>query len=170
MEAYEAILSRRSIRQYTAEKVPEALIDELLRAAMSAPSAHNRQPWHFVIIDDRKLLDEIPKVHPWADMLRNAPLAILVCGDLQADSGLGFWVEDCSAATENILLAAHAKGLGAVWVGIYPVEGRSAALLRKLVGIPEHIEPMSLVPIGYPVAKKPPADRYNPAKVHRNRW
>lgn len=170
MEAMEAILSRRSIRHYTAEPVPEEMIQELLKAAMSAPSAHNRQPWHFVIITDRKILDEIRQVHPYASMLQEAQVVILVCGDLQLDQGSGFWVQDCAAATENILLAANAKGLGAVWVGIYPVEETSASLIRKLIGLPEHIVPLSLVPMGYPVEKKPPANRSNPDRIHRNRW
>ncbi len=170
MEALEAILTRRSIRSYTAEKVSDQVVKELLEAAMSAPSAHNKQPWHFVVIDDRKILDEIAKVHPWASMLEEAPIAILVCGDLKVDNRLGFWVQDCAAATENILLAAHAKGLGAVWVGIYPVEERSATVIRKMIGIPEHIVPLSLIPLGYPAEKKSRANRYNPAKVHRNKW
>jgi len=170
MEALEAILSRRSIRSYTAEQVPDQVVEELLEAAMSAPSAHNKQPWHFILIDDRKILDEISRIHPWASMLRKAPLAILVCGDLQVDNGLGFWVLDCAAATQNILLAAHAKGLGAVWVGIYPVEERSATAIRKMTGIPEHIAPLSLIPLGYPAEGKSGANRYNADKVHRNKW
>jgi len=177
MEALDAILSRRSIRNYTEEKIPGDLIQELLEAAMSAPSAHNKQAWHFVIIDDRNILDEIRKVHPWASMLTSATLAILVCGDLQVDSGLGFWVQDCSAwvqdcsaATQNILLAAHAKGLGAVWVGIYPVEQKSADVITRMVKLPEHIIPLSLIPVGHPAEKKPRANRYDPTKVHRNYW
>jgi nitroreductase len=170
MEALEAILSRRSIRHYTAERIPKDVVHELLEAAMSAPSAHNKQTWHFVIIYDKKIFDEIRKVHPWSSMLTSAPLAILVCGDLQVDSGLGFWVQDCSAATQNILLAAHAKGLGSVWVGIYPVEQKSADVIKRMVKLPEHIVPFSLIPVGYPAEMKARANRYNPAKVHENSW
>ena len=170
MEALDAVFSRRSIRHYTADEVPEELVHELLRAAMSAPSAHNKQPWHFVIIDERGILNEVAQVHPWANMLREAPLAILVCGDLHIDNGVGFWIQDCAAATQNILIAAHAKGLGAVWVGIYPAAEKSAALISRLINMPEYIIPLSLIPVGYPAEKKSPVNRYDPTKIHRNNW
>ena len=169
MEAIDAILSRRSIRKYTAERVPETVVNELLEAAMSAPSAGNQQPWHFIVIDDRTILDEIPKYHPYSSMLAEAPVAILVCGDLQLETLDGFWVQDCSAATENILIAAQAKGIGAVWLGIYPVEERVRGF-QKLLGLPEHVIPLSLVSLGYPAEEKPGANRYNASRIHRNRW
>lgn len=169
MEAMEAILSRRSIRRYTAEPVLEKVIQELLEAAMSAPSANNEQPWHFVIINERQILDEIPKYHPYSYMLREAPLAIAVCGDLKRETVKGYWVQDCSAATENILIAAQAKGLGAVWLGIYPREERAIAF-QKLLRLPEHIIPLCLVSVGYPAEKKPHANRYDPSRIHHNRW
>jgi len=167
MEAMEAMLSRRSIRKYTQQPVSSELVNELLKAAMSAPSATNKQPWHFIIINNRELLDSIPQFHPFADMLYLAPLAIAVCGDLKVQSV--FWVQDCSAASENILLAAHASGLGAVWVSVYPREERVQGL-RNLLGLPEHIIPLSLISLGYPVEKKSPSKRYNPEKVHHNGW
>ena len=169
MEAMEAILSRRSIRQYTGEPVLEAVIKELLEAAMSAPSANNEQPWQFVIINDRRILDEIPRFHPYAHMLKEASWAIAVCGDMNLDSMEGYWVQDCSAATENILIAAHAKGLGAVWLGVYPGEDR-VKMVQKLLGLPEPVIPLCLISIGYPAEKKPPARRYNESRVHHNRW
>ena len=169
MEAIDAILSRRSVRRYTAEQVPEKVIHELLEAAMSAPSASNEQPWQFVIINDRQVLDEIPKYHPYAGMLKEASLAIAVCGDLELEALKGYWVQDCSAATENILIAAQANGLGAVWLGVYPWQERVAAT-RKLLGLPEHIIPLCLISIGYPAEKKPRANRYNASRVHYNRW
>lgn len=169
MDAMEALRGRRSIRRYTAEPVPEALTVEILQAAMSAPSAGNEQPWHFVVITDRRLLGEIPRIHPYAQMSKEAAVAILVCGDLHRDRLDGFWVQDCSAATENILVAAHARGLGAVWVGIYPREERVVAF-RRLLGIPEHVVPFALVPMGHPAEQKPPADRYDPERVHQNSW
>ncbi|MBA7622516.1 NADH dehydrogenase [subsurface metagenome] len=169
MEAMDAILSRRSIRRYTAESVPEKVIQELLEAAMSAPSANNEQPWHFIIINDRRILDEIPKYHPYSYMLKEAPLAIAVCGDLKLETMEGYWVQDCSAATENILIAAQAKGLGAVWLGIYPREERAAAI-QKLLGLPEHIIPLCLISIGYPAEKKTRANRYDLSRTHHNQW
>lgn len=165
----DAILSRRSIRKYTTKPVPDQLVKEVLEAAMSAPSAGNEQPWHFIVITDRQILDEIPKYHPYSHMVREAPVAILVCCDLQLDKHDGFWVQDCAAATENLLIAVQAQGLGGVWLGVYPREQRITGL-RKLLAIPEHVIPFSLIPIGYPAEDKPRADRYNTARVHHNRW
>ncbi len=168
VDAIEAILSRRSIRNYTSQKVSDELIKELLEAAMSAPSAGNEQPWHFVIINDRNLLGEITRFHPYSGMLRKAQVAILVCVDL--DSGNeGFLVQDGSAATENLLIAAHAKGLGAVWLGIYPLKERIAGML-KLLDLPERILPLSLISMGYPAEEARREDRYHLARVHTNRW
>lgn len=169
MDAMEAILSRRSIRRYTKDPVPDEIIRELLEAAMSAPSAGNEQPWHFVVIKDRKILDEIPKFHPYSAMLREAPLAILICGDESLQKYKGYWVQDCSAATENLLIAVHAKGLGGVWLGVYPVEERIIGL-RKLLGIPDNVIPFSLVSIGYPAEQKPRANRYDQSRVHYDKW
>ncbi|MDH4162910.1 MAG: nitroreductase family protein [Nitrospirota bacterium] len=171
MDTMEAIFSRRSIRVYTPKPVPGSLVTELLRAAMAAPSAGNEQPWHFIVITERELLDAIPKFHPYSAMLKHASVAILVCGDPTKEKHKGYWVQDCSAATENLLLAATAKGLGAVWTGIYPTEDRVAGM-RKLLNLPEHIIPLSLVPIGYPGELKLPdhADRFDPGRVHKERW
>jgi nitroreductase len=169
MDAMDAILSRRSIRKYTSESITEATLQELLEAAMSAPSAGNEQPWHFVVISDRQVLDEIPKVHPYSQMLREASLAILICGDKTLEKYPGFWVQDCAAAAENLLIAVQAKGLGAVWLGIYPVEERVIAL-RKLLSIPEHVIPFSLIPVGHPGEKKPRSHRYDSTRIHRNQW
>jgi len=170
MDAMETLFSRRSIRKYTAEPVTEEVLREILEAAMSAPSAGNQQSWHFVVINDRKILDEIPSFHPHSQMLKEAPVAILVCGDLKLEKHVGYWVQDCSAATENLLLAIHAKGLGAVWLGIFPREERVEGL-RKLLDIPDHVIPLSLIPIGHPAESKPPRpDRYNVDKIHYNKW
>lgn len=164
-----AILARRSIRKYTEQPVSKEAIREILEAAMSAPSAGNEQPWHFIVINDRKILEEIPKFHLYSQMLKDAPIAILVCGDEQLEKYKGFWVQDCSAATENILIAVQEKGLGAVWLGIYPEEDRVAGI-RQLLNIPANIIPLSLIPIGYPGEEKPPANRYDPARIHYNKW
>jgi len=169
MDTFDAIFSRRSVRQYTSKVVPDALVTELLKAAMAAPSAGNEQPWQFIVVRDRAILDEIPKFHPYSAMVKHASVAILVCGDLTLEKYKGFWVQDCSAATENLLLAATAKGLGAVWTAVYPMEDRVAGM-RKLLNLPEHIMPLSLVPIGYPASPLPAADRFNVARIRRDRW
>lgn len=168
MDAMEAILTRRSIRKYTKDPVPESLVDELLKAAMAAPSARNEQPWHFVVVSDHKILDEIPKFHPFSKMLPDAALAILVCGDTAPLSDT-YWIQDCSAAIENILVAARAKGLGTVWLGIYPSETRYKQM-QQLLGIPEKVIPLGLISIGYPAEEKPPSNRFNASRVHYNKW
>lgn len=164
-----AILARRSIRKYTSQPVSDEVVKELLTAAMCAPSAANRRPIHYVVIRDREILDSIPKHHPYSSMLKEASVAILVCGDLQLDKNTGFWVQDCAAATENILIAVQDKGLGAVWLGIHPVEERALAI-QQLLGLPKDIIPLSLIPVGYPAEDKPAVDRYDESRVHFNRW
>ena len=165
----DAILKRRSIRKYTGEPVPENALKDLLEAAMAAPSAGNEQPWHFIVIKDRAILDQIPRVHPYSRMIKQTPVAILVCGDLNLAAHGEMWVQDCAAATENLLIAVQARGLGAVWLGVYPREERMDGL-RKLLRIPENVVPFSLIPVGYPAERKPPASRYKESRVHYNRW
>jgi len=169
MDAIEAIFTRRSIRKYLDKPVAEELVQKLLAAAMQAPSARNQQSWQFVVIDDRAILGKIPAFMPNAAMAAEAPLAILVCGDLALEKSPGYWVVDCAAATENILLAAHALGLGAVWTGVYPREQRMEGL-RRLVGLPEKIVAHSLVVLGYPAQQVQAEDRYRPERIRRNRW
>ncbi len=165
----DAIFVRRSVRKFTTEKVLPPALDYMLKAAMAAPSAGNQQPWEFVVIDDRAVLDKIPSVHPYAEMLKQSPLAILVCGDLTREKRKGFWIQDCAAATQNLLLAATTLGLGSVWLGVYPREDRVEGL-RALLNLPEHIVPFALVPVGEPDEHKPPSDRYDATRVHKNKW
>jgi nitroreductase len=169
MEAFEAILSRRSIRKYLGTPVSEHDLHQLLDAAMNAPSSSNGQPWHFVVVSDRKLLDEIPRFHAYSNMLKEAPLAVVVCGDTKLEKTRGVWMQDCAAATQNMLLAARALGLGSVWLGVYPLEERVSGV-RALLGLPDNIMPLSIVAIGHPGETKPPANRFNPERVHRNKW
>jgi nitroreductase len=169
METLEAIFTRRSIRLYTPKPVSRGVIDEILRAAMSAPSAGGEQPWHFIVITDQAILAEIPKFHPYAGMLKQAHVAILVCGDPTLEKYKGYWMLDCAAATQNMLLAAHAKGLGSVWCGVYPTEDRIINL-RRLLGLPEHVVPFSLIPLGFPAEIKPAQARFNGSRVHHNGW
>ncbi len=169
MDTIEAIRTRRSIRRYTGEAVSDAVLAEILAAAMSAPSAGNQQPWQFVVIADRALREAIAQFHPYAQMVPEAPVAIAVCGDLRLESYKGYWVQDCSAATQNLLLAAHAKGLGAVWVGIYPVEDR-VRRLQQLLALPAQVVPLAVVPVGVPAERVAAANRFDAARIHRNRW
>lgn len=169
MDAIEAILTRRSIRKYIKKPISEKDIEDLLESAMSAPSAGNEQPWHFIVISDPKILKEIPSFHNHAQMLNEASVAILVCNDKSLEKHGEMWIQDCSAATENMLIAVNAKGLGAVWLGIYPREERINGM-RKLLSIPDHIIPFSLISIGYPGEQKPSANRYDVSRVHKNKW
>jgi nitroreductase len=169
MDTLDAIFTRRSIRKYTDRPVPEELVTGLLKAAMAAPSAGNEQAWQFIVIRDRTLLDAIPKFHPYAAMIKFAPVAILVCGDLTLEKYKGCWVQDCSAAAQNLLLAATAQGLGAVWTAVYPMEDRVTGM-RKLLSLPEHVISLSLIPVGYPAEQPAKAERFNSARVHQDRW
>jgi nitroreductase len=169
MDAFDAILTRRSIRKYKKKTISDEILQNLLQAAFSAPSAGNQQPWHFVILDDRKILNVIHTFHPSAKMLTEADKAILVCGDLHLEKFKGYWMIDCAAATENILLAAHSLGLGACWLGIYPREGRVAGM-RKLLQLPTHIIPFALISLGYPAEIKAREERYNTSQIHQNKW
>jgi len=166
-ELIETIFRRRSIRNYTDSPVSEIDIQTLLEAAMAAPSASNRKPWHFVLIDDREVLGRLADAHPYGKMLPHAPLCIAVCGDTTISDR--FWVQDCSAATENLLLAATALGLGAVWLGVYPNEDRGSAI-REILGIPAHVPPLNLISIGHPDEDKASRTQYDRTRVHRGRW
>ena len=171
MEAMEAILGRRSIRRYTNQAVGEEVMERLLRAGMAAPSANNEQPWHFVVIRERGILETVCDFHPYAQMLKEAPAAVCVCGDLDLEKtpGLGYWILDCAAATENILLAAQALGLGACWLGIHPRAERKEGL-RRLLELPQHVAPFSLIALGYPAEQKGASQRYRAERVHWDRW
>jgi nitroreductase len=169
METLEAILTRRSVRSFTDQPVAAELVTELLRAAMQAPSAGNQQPWQLVVLDDRATLEHAAAAHPYAPMAAHAPVAVVVCGDTRLERHTGYWVQDCSAAVQNLLLAAHARGLGAVWTGIYPRTERVQAF-QDLLRIPAEVIPLAMVVLGYPAHLAEPADRFLPERVHRNSW
>ena len=168
--AIETIMTRTSIRSYTDHTVSADTVEMLLRAGMAAPTAVNAQPWHFVVINERAKLDELAGTNRHGDMLRQAPLAIVVCGNMEKamqGPGQAFWIQDCSAATENILLAAHALGLGAVWTGCYPMEERVAAV-SEVLGLPETIVPLCVIVMGYPNENPQPKDKWKPENVSYN--
>ncbi len=169
MDALKAILGRRSIRKFTGETVPDEDVKKLLEAAMAAPSACNQQPWHFVVIRSRDTFNGIMQVQPYTKMLEKASLAVVVCADPELQTCPGFWVQDCSAATENLLLAVHAMGHGATWCGVYPSD-EVVWKMRELLGLPKQVYPLCVVAIGVPDEKKQPADRYNEDRVHPEKW
>lgn len=169
MDAIEAILTRRSIRRYKPDPVARESLRTILECAMAAPSAVNQQPWQFVVVDDRAILDAIARVHPYAQMVKEASLAIVVCGDTSSLKAPGYWPQDCAAATENILVAARALGLGTCWCGVYSNEKRVSAF-RELFKLPEHIVPFCVIAVGHPAEQKPAANRYDESRIHYNQW
>jgi len=169
MDVLEAICTRRSIRRFEDRPVPEDFLEKLLRAAMSAPSARNSQPWWFLVIDDRQILRQASTINPYARMAAAAPLAILVCADRRLEKSPGYWPVDCAAAVENMLLAAHGLGLGAVWTGVWPRQERMDGF-RRLFGLPEPVVAHSMVVVGYAAEQPSPEDRYQPGRVYRNGW
>ena len=160
------IFSRRSIRVYSEEPVSEADLQSLLEAGMAAPSASNRKPWYFAVVTDRNTLDALAKAHPYGKMLTRASAAIAVCGDPSISA---WWVQDCSAATENILIAAAMLGLGAVWLGCHGNPEREHAI-RGVLGVPESIGVLSLLSIGHPAERKKARTQFDAQRVCRNQW
>ena len=165
-ERLSVIFARRSVRVYTHDPVGESEIESLLEAGMAAPSANNRCPWQFVVVRDRSLLGRLAKVHPYAKMLAGAPLAIVVCGERGISD---WWVQDCAAATENILIAAAALGLGAVWIGCHGKTAREEAV-RRLLDIPAPIGVLSMISVGHPAVAAAPRTQYDAEKIHSNHW
>ena len=170
--AIENILARKSVRAYTPKPVENGKVDLLVKAAMAAPTAVNKQPWAFIVIDDRAVLDKLAEELPYAKMTAQVPMAIVVCGDL-SKSLYGeedqYWMLDCSAATENLLLAAESMGLGAVWTAVYP-ETERMAKVRTVLSLPRHIVPFNLIPIGYPQHKEEAKDKFKEENIHYNKW
>lgn len=168
----ETIFNRTSIRSYSDQKVEKDQIMTLLKAGMSAPSAVNKQPWEFIVIDDKDLMGKIGDEFKNAGMVKKASCAIIVCGDMNLTLGgdvQEFWVQDCSAATENILLAAHSMGLGAVWCGVYPNPERVEAL-KNLLSLPDNIVPLNIIPIGVREKEQEPKDKWKEDRIHWNKW
>ena len=166
------IMTRTSVRAYEDKPVEEAKVEQMLRAAMAAPTAINKQPWDFVIVDDPVKLKELADSLPNARMVAKAPLAIVVCGNFRKTiegDGHDNWIADASAATENLLLAAHSLGLGAVWTGVYPSFHR-VGIIQEVLNLPDHIVPLSLVPIGYPAETPKVKNKWNDAKIHYEKF
>lgn len=169
MKVMEAILKRRSIRQFTNQPIAQDDLNTLLRAAMMAPTARNCQEWEFVVVRNKETFKKMMHVHPYAKMLEQADCAIIVCGNTQREHAPGYWMADCGAATQNILLAATSLGIGSVWLGVYPNEARMKGL-SQLLGLPDYVKPLNIIALGYPAEKKEEVDRFDPAKIHTEKW
>ena len=171
-EAIENLMTRVSVREFTGEKISAEQIDTLLRAAMAAPSALNKQPWAFVVVTDEKIIAQLGEALPYSRCSNHPACAFIPCGDLSKtiEGDLAtFWINDVSAATENLLLAAHAMGLGAVWTGLHPDMNR-VTMVQQLLGLPEHIIPLCVVPVGIPAEQPAVKDKYKPENIHYNGW
>ena len=166
------IHERTSIRQFTSQKLTKEQLEILVKAGMAAPSATNAQPWHFIVVDNTELLKAIGESINTSKSVAEAPVAILVCGDMhKAKEGWlqQYWIQDCSAASQNILLAATSMKLGAVWTSIYPAEDRIKKV-SDILNLPNHIIPLNVIPIGYPKNPKSPMDKWKPENVSWNNW
>lgn len=169
MDALNAIFTRRSIRAFRPDPVDPDALRTILEGAMHAASAGNQQPWRFVVIQDRAMLEAIAREHPYASVAGHAPLAVLVCGATRDLAHPDFWSDDCAAATQNLMLTAHALGLGSVWVGLHPRKDRME-ILRRLMHLPEEIEPFALVPLGHPAESPGKPERYHAEWIRSERW
>ena len=165
--AIENIMNRKSVRKYSDEKIEQEKIDTILKCAMAAPSAMNKQPWEILVVTEKEKLEKLAQIAPNASYSKNAQLAIIVCGDSSVSDK--FWIQDCCAVTENILLAAESLGLGAVWCAVYPSEEKVKEI-REFFNLPENVIPLNIIPMGYPFDKEEPKQKYNPEKVHLNNW
>lgn len=171
-QAIQSIMTRVSVRAFTGEKISEAQLDTLLRAAMAAPSAINKQPWAFIVVTDEAKIAALGEALPYSRCSNKPAVAIIPCGDLSKaiEGEMGaFWINDVSAATENLLLAAHAMGLGAVWTGLHPDMNR-AKMVQDMLGLPGHIIPLCVVPVGVPAEQPEVKDKYKPENIHYNMW
>ncbi len=162
------LLNRRSIRKYEDRKLPKEMITMLLQAAMNAPSACNQQSWHYIIIEDKEKLNELSKIHGGYLTIKNAPLVILVCNEPGTAKLECFVDQDCAAATQNILIAAEALGLGALWMGVNQTSPGDSVIIRNVLNIPEEIKPFSFVSLGYPTEQASPQNKYDETKIHYN--
>ena len=171
-QAITNIMTRVSVREFTGEKISAEQIDTLLRAAMAAPSAINKQPWAFIVVTEDELVAQLGEALPYSRCSNHPACAIIPCGDLSKaiEGEMGaFWINDVSAATENLLLAAHAMGLGAVWTGLHPDMNR-AKMVQEMLGLPEHIIPLCVVPVGIPAEQPAVKDKYKTENIHYNKW
>ncbi|MBR3628226.1 MAG: nitroreductase family protein [Elusimicrobia bacterium] len=165
--AIDNILNRKSVRKYSDKKVEQAKIDTILKCAMAAPSAMNKQPWEILVVTDKEKLEKIAEICPNASYAKSSQVTIIVCGDKTVSDK--FWEQDCCAVTENILLAAEALDLGSVWCAVYPFDEKVNAV-KSLFGLPENVIPLNVIPMGYPFAKEEPKQKYDVKKVHNNNW
>ena len=171
-DTMKTIFSRKSVRNYKESVIPKETLELLVKAGMAAPSAMDKRPWEFIIIDDKEVLKKLSDALPYAKMAVPAGHGIIVAGDMEKQNGgydSVYWIMDCSAAVQNILLAAESLGLGAVWTAVYPNKDRFEPV-AKILGLPKNIVPLAFIPVGTPTGKDKPKDKYNKNQIHWNKW
>ncbi len=177
MELMEGLLTRRSVRQYQDKKIPKSVMEEIIKAAQYSPTAHNRQPWEFLVVDDKEILADLRHLQRWTSFAKNAACVVFVCGDIdrsfnrnKEDEKWSFIDVDCAIATENLMLAAWSKGIGSCYCGAAPMQ-KVVDALKAYLHLPDNIRPFAIVPMGYPAeTPKQPDDRYHPEKIHWGKW
>lgn len=166
-ETMKTILNRKSVRDYTQKEISKEDLQDLLKAGMAAPSSRDRRPWQFIVISDKEILQSLGGKLKTAAALKGANKAVVVCGDTIISGNC--WFLDCSAAAENILLAAESKGIGAVWTAVYPYADRDS-IVRQAMELPDHIMPLAIIPLGYPSGIDTPKDKFDESRIHQNKW
>ncbi len=169
MEILEALFTRRSIRKFNMGEMPDEDLHKILKAAMHAPNSGNQQLWQFVVVRERDQIEKIIESYPYAKMLRDTPVAVIVCMDPEREKWELRWQMDCANATYSILLAAHGLGYGGLWLEIYPIEER-IKMIQESFDMPDGVIPLAVVGIGHPAEEKPLVDRYDESIVHYDRW
>ena len=169
MDTLKAISTRRSIRKYSTEAISDEILNTLLAAGMDAPSALDEQPWHFLVVRNRETLKKLSEFHSHCDLVTEAPTCIILCCDMKLEKLPGFWVQDCSACAQNILLAAHAQGLGAVWIGVHPSQGDVDGI-RRMFDLTENIIPFCMIAVGYPNEPYPEKSNFRTDRIHLEKW
>ncbi|MEI7596690.1 MAG: nitroreductase family protein [Bacteroidota bacterium] len=169
MNTIDAIYSRRSVRKYKPDVLSPEILDKLIRTSMQAPTAGNQRTWHYLIIENTDLILQLPVVHPYAQMVREAPLIVLICGDINLEKHVGYWDQDCAAATMCMCLAAHEMGIGSCWLGVHPTQDRIEGV-KDIFKLPANIIPYSVVVLGYPDEELEVVDRFLPERIHYGKW
>lgn len=177
MELMQGLLTRRSVRKYQDKPIPKETINEIIAAAQHSPTAHNRQPWEFLVVDDKAVLAELRHLQRWTSFAKDAACVIFVCGDIEKsfsrdkeDEKWSFIDVDCAIATQTLMLAAWSKGIGSCYCGAAPMQ-RVVDALKDYLHLPDNIRPFAIVPMGYPAeTPKQPDDRVKPERVHWGKW
>lgn len=169
MDILEALVTRRSIRKFTSEPVSEENLRTILRSGCYAPSANNKRPWHFIVVHNKDSMMVISNAFPGSKVVAEANCCIVVCGDKGKEDKECFLLEDCANAMENMLLAIHGLGLGAVWCGMQPIPAETVEI-SKLLNLPGNLQPIGVIALGHKAEERISEERFDPQKIHYDKW